>query len=67
MQIIKINVSGNGKGLLIYINMGFSTSDYSLNTMGYNSTPVMQINCSGMSGGANFGNQPYSVVAFQAN
>ena len=66
-HIIKINVSGNGKGLLIYINMGFTDTNYSLDTSGYNSTPVMQINCTGMAGGANFGNQKYAVVAFQAN
>ena len=67
LQIIKIKVTGNGKSLLIFINMGFSTSDYSLDCTGYNSTPVMQIGCEGVTAGSNFGNKPYSVVAFQAN
>ena len=67
LQIIKIKVTGNGKSLLIFINMGFSTSDYSLDCTGYNGTPVMQIGCEGVTAGSNFGNKPYSVVAFQAN
>ena len=64
-QIIRIDVSGNGKKLLIFINMGFNSTNYSINTDGYGSTPVAQINCSGMGPGANFGACPYSVVAFQ--
>ena len=67
LQIIKLKITGNGKSLLIFINMGFSSSDYSIDATGYNSTPVMQIGCSGVTAGSNFGNKTYSVVAFQAN
>lgn len=65
-NVLRMDVSGNGKSLLIYINFGFG-GDYSINTQGYNDQPVMQINCSGQHGGypsTNFGLCPYSVVAF---
>ena len=69
-HVIRMDISGNGKPLLVYINLGFSTSNYSINTTGYNSEPVAQINCSGQHGGypsTDFGACPYSVVAFQGN
>ena len=67
-NVIEIKVSGSsGKGLLIYINLGFS-GDYNINSTGYNSSPIMQINCAGQHGGtpsSNFGLCPYAVCAFQ--
>ena len=61
-----MKISGNGKSLLIYVNFGFN-GDYNINSTGYNSEPIMQINCSGQHGGTpstNFGQCPYAVVAF---
>ena len=67
-QVYKMTITGNGKSLMILINMGFNSSTYGVDTSGYNSTPVAQIGCSGVGHGSNFGaNNPYSVVAFQAN
>ena len=63
-HVIRMDISGNGTGLVVFVNMGFSSNNYSLDISGYQSTPIAQINCSGMGPGANFGGQPYSVVAF---
>ena len=65
-NVLEMKISGNGKSLLIYINFGFN-GDYNINSTGYNSEPIMQINCSGQHGGTpstNFGQCPYAVVAF---
>ena len=68
-HILVIDVWGeNAKALKIYINTGFTTGTYSLNPgSDFNSTPVAQINCSGMGPGVDFGSSSYSVVAFQHN
>ena len=66
-QILKLTITGNGKSLMIFINLGFNTSNYSIDASGYKSTPVAQIGCSGVGPGSNFGPHTYSVVAFQAN
>ena len=64
-HVMRLDVSGSGKGLAIFINLGYQKSDWSINLDGsYESNPVAQIGCSGITNHSNFGSSSYSVVAF---
>ena len=68
-HVITLDVSGQGKSLKIFINLGYQSSNWNLPGGSYDENPVMEINCSGIhkSSNNNFGACPYSIVAFYAN
>ena len=68
-HVMTINVTGTGRGLKIFVNLGYQATNWNLPGGSYDEDPVMQINCSGLhkSSNNNIGTQPYSVCAFYAN
>lgn len=63
-NVLRIDISGNGKGLVVFINFGFNGTQWNLNLNGYSTTPVAQINCSGVGPGYDFSTAHYAVAAF---
>lgn len=65
-NVLCMNVTGSGKAMKIYINVGTSTDGYILNP-GNNYVVYKRLNTNANNGSQTFGNDKYSVIAFREN
>ena len=67
-SILIMTITGEGKGLKIYINTGKKSSEYLVNPgSSYNSTPVKMIGYTSGAPGTNIGSSTPGILAYQEN